>query len=450
MKIDLNINNFEDIDFNLWKSEVESQLGISFNDYKIKEEINLFPLYNYLNKEISIYKSNKTRLFDKSIENDYDESFYFSDFQKNGLDALNEISYILYNIFSNQLDGKNILIISSIDIDFYVNILKFRALRFLLNKIKDKFGIKFNFEILATISPINKSYLDVETNIIRETSELVSAFISGVDYVSVSPFSIDDNDFATRISENIVRIIENETYLPFIYDSMKGSYFIENGTLLFIQNAFNTLQKFENLTSDEVDELIEKTSKSNQDKKIENIKNRKIKMLGVNVYINENQKDIHKTNSNSLAKYFESFHLKRKSFKEKNSIEPEIFLVCFGKYSEIKPRLDFMTDFLNAGAFKCKISSIFESIEDAINTIDLVNSKHNIIIAPNELYNSILPEILISSKNLNPSVHISIAGALDEENKNRFYELGLKNIYSLKSNLFKELELLWRQFESDD
>jgi hypothetical protein len=61
-----------------------------------------------------------------------------------------------------------------------------------------------------------------------------------------------------------------------------------------------------------------------------------------------------------------------------------------------------------------------------------------------------LPEILISSKNLNPSVHISIAGALDEENKNRFYELGLKNIYSLKSNLFKELELLWRQFESDD
>lgn len=450
MKIDLNIHNFDEADFDIWKNQVEAQLGISFSDYKIKEEINLFPLYNYLDNDIFIDKNTPTKLFDKNIENDYDESFYFSDFQKNGLDAINEISYIIYNLFSSELEDKKILIITSIDTDFYVNIFKFRALRFLLNRIKDKLGINFDFEILATISPINKSFLDIETNIIRETSELVSAFVAGVDYVSVIPFSIDDNEFAIRISENIVRIIENETYIPYIFDSMKGSYFIENGTLLFIKSSFNILQTFENLKSNEVDELVENISKSNLDKKIENIKNRKNKMLGVNVYINENQKDIFKINSNSLAKYFESFHLKRKYFKEKYNQEPQIFLICFGKYSEIKPRLDFMVDFLKAGAFDCRVSSIFETIEDAVNTIDIVNSKHNIIIAPNELYNSILPEILISTKNLNPLVNISIAGSLDEENKNRFFELGLKNIYSLKSNLFNELELLWRQFESND
>lgn len=450
MKIKEFINNFDDVNFEEWISQVEKQLGNSFNslNYKINDHIELNALYNHTDNEIGFDKSNKTILIDNSSIDDYDKVYYFSDLQKDGLDSVNEVAYILYSVLNNyNINENNILIVSSLDIKFYDNIFKFRALRYLLDNLLLKLDYKINYKIVATTSPINKSNLDVENNLLRQSSECVSGVISGVDFISASPYSNYNTDVSQRISDNIMRIIENETYINSIYDATRGAFFFEEGTNEFIKKSFEVLNLLNSMNDDEINSFLKIESQNNFNRKSDNLKSRKDKLLGVNLYINQND-NLVQTSKSSLARYFEEFHLRKSQFINNTNSKPEVYIACFGPYSEIKPRIDFITDFLLTGAFDFKISPIFETIEDAISTIDLINPKYNIILSTNEIYPSILPELITTLRNFNSVRKFGLAG-YDKENESRYISLGIDRFYHLKSNIYEDLDYIWQIFENE-
>ena len=451
MNLKAELHNFEHSSFEDWVYQIESQIGKPFSslNYKSYNDIELNAIYSKVDNVYQINKSSKTILFDKSTLNQYDKVYYFSDLLKNGLDGINEIAYIVYSIINEyNSNNKSILLISSIDTKFYDNILKFRALRYLLDNISKSLNLTLNYKILATISPLNKSYLDKETNIIRESSECISAFLAGVDFVSTTPFTIDNDDFAEYFSDNIVRIIENETYVSSIYDVVKGSYFFEKGTQEFIEKSFEKLQYFNSLDENELIKYINAYSNEKYLERISNLKSRKDKLIGVNTYINKLD-NIKSTNKSSLANVFEEFHLKKQRYFEQFNKYPEIYVICFGSYSEIKARIDFIEDFFNAGAIQCKFSPIFESIEDAISSVDLINAKYNILLSTNKLYPSIVPDLLLTLKNFNPEIKIGLAGG-DKNDEERFSKLGIDRFITLNSNLYNELTYIWDIFERNE
>lgn len=449
MNLKVELDNFEDVNFDDWVNLVEKQLGKPFSslDYKSVNDINLQAIYNNSQTSFNLNKNTSTTLFNKDLLSSFDKVYYFSDFLKNGLNSITEIAFIVYSVLNeyNQ-NEKNILIISSIDTKFYDNIFKFRALRILLDKLSDKLSLDLNYKILSNISPINKSNLDVETNLIRQSSECVSAVISGVDYISTLSYKSDNLEFANRISDNIVRIIEDETFINSIYDSTKGAFFFEKGTDHFVTKAFGQIKKFNKMTVDEVNSYVSKSTLDNYKYRVDKLKNRSEKLIGVNIY--SNPKDsINKINKDSISKYFEEFRIKSQNYKNINNIEPVIYLACFGDYSQIKSRIDFIEDFYNIGGFKCKISPVFETIEDAVSSIDINNCKYNILISTNELYPSIVPQLIIDLTKLNPEIKISVAGKLDNDEE-RFIELGVDRFIHLKSNIYDELQYVWELFEN--
>jgi methylmalonyl-CoA mutase len=92
---------------------------------------------------------------------------------------------------------------------YFMEIAKFRALRQLWNKTITAFDSKMEDKakayIFATNGIWNKSIYDPYVNMLRTTTETMSAAIAGVDVISVLPFDKvykNENDFSSRIAQN--------------------------------------------------------------------------------------------------------------------------------------------------------------------------------------------------------------------------------------------------------
>jgi methylmalonyl-CoA mutase len=446
MKFNYQLDSFEKVSYNQWLTQVEKQLGkpISSLYSKLYEDIEIKPLYLNENKEFNPNNQNKTKLYNEN-EFQYTQVLYFSDHLKDGIDAINEIAFIVYQVLNEYEKGnKSILIVSGINIEFYVAIAKFRALRFLLDAILHNLNINdINFKILATVTHFNKSTLDKENNIIRQTGEMISAVLGNADFIQPLPYNLDFNDkFTTRISQNIFHIIEKETYLTSILDAVKGSYFFESLTNDFILKAFETLNKFSDLDEESLFSEIEKLKKEKYNQRVEKYKSRKEKLIGVNIYSNNNDNS-GRINHLGISKYFEEFRKQAIDYQNKNSILPKLYIATFGKLSEIKPRIDFISDFFNCGGFECEVSNQFETIEDAITMIDIKSPKVCMILSTDEIYKEIVPELTFNLKKLNPDINLYLAGKPVDDFE-RYKKIGVDNFIHIFSNIHEELEKIWQ------
>jgi methylmalonyl-CoA mutase len=142
----------------------------------------------------------------------------------------------------------------SVGTNYFVEIAKIRALKFLWRKILvDGYGLSEQeippIAVHCTTSSFYNSSISPHTNLLRATTEAMSAVIGGCDSLSVRGFDEtfqESNNFSRRISRNISTILREESYFDKVIDPSAGSYFIENLTFEIAKNAFKLLQDVEN------------------------------------------------------------------------------------------------------------------------------------------------------------------------------------------------------------
>lgn len=448
MNFEYNLDSFNKLSYEEWLTQVEIQLGksIASLDFNISKDVDIRAIYQDKGLEINSNPNDETKLFDKELIKNYDNVLYFSDYIKDGIDVITEISFILYLVILESEKNKNVLIVVGLNSNIYLNICKLRALRLLLNGVCNELEIQnFKFDILACVSPVNKSVLDKENNLIRQSAELLSAVMGNADYVETLPYSLDFNDeFADRISKNIFRIIEKETFLTSILDPVKGSYFFEELTTEITSKSLDLFKEFSKLSKDEVFDIVNLKIKSNNFEIIESFKNRKTKLLGVNVFSNSND-IITKINTSGYSKIFEEFRLQAIQYEKQNKVKPIIYLVTFGQLADIKARIDFIVDFFNCGGFECEVSTQFEMIEDAVSAIDLKANILNILVSTDDIYKQIVPDLAASVKKFNPDIKLYLAGNPKDDSK-RYNEIGIDRFIHLNSNIYEELKATWELY----
>jgi methylmalonyl-CoA mutase len=93
--------------------------------------------------------------------------------------------------------------------NYFMEMAKIRAARLLWSKIVEQYEPKcscaYNVYIHATSSTWNKSVYDAYVNMLRTTTETMSAAIAGADSISVAPFDVaykQADDFSMRIARN--------------------------------------------------------------------------------------------------------------------------------------------------------------------------------------------------------------------------------------------------------
>lgn len=128
-------------------------------------------------------------------------------------------------------DKKAIHFIFSVAPDFFTEIAKFRAFRKLVALLQEQYGISLPVHIHAQTAMINKSGLDIYNNMLRTTTEGMSAVIGGADSLCVLPYNNGfekESGFGSRIAINQQHILKNESYLNKVADISAGSYYIES------------------------------------------------------------------------------------------------------------------------------------------------------------------------------------------------------------------------------
>lgn len=182
---------------------------------------------------------------------------------------------------------------------YFLEIAKLRAFKLLWEQVTKEYGtaVKNPF-ISAETAGWNKAKTDAHNNLLRTTTEAISAILGGCNALTVHRFDrhfADYSNFASRIARNIQLILQEESYLGNVADPGAGSYYIEALTDSIAQNSWKQFQKieekgglFECLKSGFIQQLI---AEARQDK-VEAYRKKEKLLVGVNKYQPEEQEAV--------------------------------------------------------------------------------------------------------------------------------------------------------------
>ena len=183
--------------------------------------------------------------------------------------------------------------------NYFFEIAKIRALRKLYALVAKEYDYKETCHILALPSKRNKTLYDYNVNMLRTTTECMSAVLGGADTVcNLAYDSIyhKNNEFGERISRNQLLILKNESYFDRVSNPADGTYYIESLTDELAQKAlelFKEMEKSGGFLKHLKEGTIQKKIKESAEKEQKLFENGELKLLGTNYhpYKNDRMKD---------------------------------------------------------------------------------------------------------------------------------------------------------------
>jgi methylmalonyl-CoA mutase len=122
----------------------------------------------------------------------------------------------------------------------FMEIAKLRAMRRLWGDVAVPFGRPEAIRLHARTAGENKTLFDPYVNMLRVTTEAVSAILGGCDSLTVTPCGFDEH-----LAENVQHILREESHLDKVTDAGAGSYYIEALTDAVSREAWTLFQSIE-------------------------------------------------------------------------------------------------------------------------------------------------------------------------------------------------------------
>ncbi|MEL6866783.1 MAG: methylmalonyl-CoA mutase family protein [Bacteroidota bacterium] len=136
----------------------------------------------------------------------------------------------------------------TIGTSYFVEIAKLRALQILWANLTAAYGLStVQLAPLSAHLALSSQTEDIHVNMIRATSQAMSAVLGGVDVLYLRPADAatqsEPGEFTRRVARNIHHLLKMESHLDRVVDPAAGSYYIEELTR---QLALKTWQAFQN------------------------------------------------------------------------------------------------------------------------------------------------------------------------------------------------------------
>jgi len=358
--------------------------------------------------------------------------------------------------------AKKIKFTFAVSSNYFMEIAKFRAARMLWANIVKAYEGTTNCAQKMRVHAVTSSWLqtiyDPYVNLLRGTTESMSAAIAGVDSLEVLPFNKsfeETTEFSDRIARNIQIILKEESYFDKVVDPAAGSYYVEELTKVIADEAwklFKTIEDKGGYIAAFKETFIQEQIKASAKKHDTNIETRREIILGTNQYPNFNE-----TLSNELrenigksccccgaenkiaepikiyraAQAFEELRMKT----ENSGKQPKAFMLTFGNLAMCRARAQFSSNFFACAGIQVIDNNRFATIEEGVKAA--FEAKAEIIVAcsSDDEYAEAVPQIneLVGNKAI-----VVVAGAPACENELR--EKGINHFISAKSNVLETLK----------
>ncbi len=137
----------------------------------------------------------------------------------------------------------------SIGTSYFVELAKIRALQLLWPLLLKAYQVdeKIKPQIAARLAATTQ-IADQELNMIRASSQAMSAVLGGAGRVTILPanaFEEKSNAFTRRIARNVQHILKMESYFDRVIDPAAGSYYLETLTNQLAEQAWKLFQEIE-------------------------------------------------------------------------------------------------------------------------------------------------------------------------------------------------------------
>ena len=344
--------------------------------------------------------------------------------------------------------------------DYFMEIAKFRAAKYLWSKIVNAYGLNdsANAEmyIHCSNSQWNKTIYDPYVNMLRTTTESMSAILGGINSLSVLPFNSvfeTETEFSERIARNQQLVLKGESYLDKVADISAGSYYIEELTDKLIHNSWEQFLKIEGeggyLLAFKKG-IIQKIVCKEASEKNEDIAIRKRSILGTNQFPNINEhlasdfdfpkRNIYpETEVEPLTIYrgadqIEELRYQTDLYSENNK-RPVAWMFTYGNLVMRKARSQFAGNFFGCAGYEIIDNPGFKSVDEGVEAAKITKPDIVIICSSDEEYKDIAEPIFNALKD---DTIIVLAG-YPKEMIEKLYKIGLTNLIHVKSNLLDEL-----------
>lgn len=158
------------------------------------------------------------------------------------------LNYIDTTLTSKEKESVNINFNITVDSNYFFEIAKLRALRLLWKTLASKYKINTNCHITATPSIRNKTLYNYNTNMLRTTTECMSAILGGANTIYNAPYDAlfhKDNEFGERIARNQLLVLKHESYFDKIDNPTDGAYYIESLTNQLAEKGLDLFKDIE-------------------------------------------------------------------------------------------------------------------------------------------------------------------------------------------------------------
>ena len=349
----------------------------------------------------------------------------------------------------------------SVSSNYFMEIAKFRAARMLWANIVKGYGPAKNcackMHIHAETSRWNQTVYDPYVNMLRGTTEAMSATIAGVHSLEVTPFDTsfeNPTEFSKRIARNVELLLKNESHFDQVVDPAGGSYYVENLTQSIAAEAWKLFLEIEQkggYTEAYKAGLIVERIKASAAAKDKNIATRRQTLLGANQYphftevagkeITDESVTRKQAEGNVLVPYrgamaFEEMRLQ----VDRSGKEPKAFMLTCGNLGMARARSQFSCNFFACAGIKVIDNTYFKSIEEGAKAA--LESKAQIVVvcASDDDYAEAAPKVkeLLGGKAI-----LVVAGA--PACAPELEAQGITNFINVKSNVLETLKFYLKE-----
>ena len=277
--------------------------------------------------------------------------------------------------------------------NYFMEIAKFRAARLLWAQIVRQFAPEreadCKMHVCAVTSEYNQTLFDSYVNILRSQTEAMSAALSNVESIVVTPFDSayeSPNDFSERLARNQQLLLKEEAHFDKLVDVSGGSYYVERLTDAIAREAWKLFLSVEEdggfLAQALAGKVQEAVNASNAKRHGDAAKRREF-LLGTNQFPNFTEKSdgkraaargcgcghdagdapVARLDRRRLASEFEELRLRT----EAASHQPVAFMLTVGNLAMRQARAQFSCNFLACAGYRVVDNLGFKSVEEGVD-----------------------------------------------------------------------------------